>query len=64
MSEGEDRSASGTDSEFRVGKAEDENGAIGIFPSWGWLYGAVIVYTVLAIALLHVFTVTLDYGLQ
>ena len=59
----EDRSAGDAD-EVRVEDPEDERGAIGIFPSWGWLYGAVIVYTVLAIALLHVFTVTLDYGLQ
>jgi hypothetical protein len=41
---------------------DDDNGAIGIFPSWPWLYAAIIVYTVIAIVLLHVFTVTLDFG--
>ena len=46
------------------GDPEDENGAIGIFPSWSWVYGAVIIYTIIAIVLLHVFTVTLDFGLR
>ena len=41
---------------------EDEGGKIGIFPSWGWLYGAVLVYSTLLIILLHIFTVTLDFG--
>ena len=59
----EDRSVGGAD-EVLPKEPEDENGAIGVFPSWGWVYGTVIVYTVLAIVLLHVFTVTLDYGLQ
>ncbi len=63
MSEMEDGSVGGAD-EVLAKEPEDENGAIGIFPSWGWVYGTVIVYTVLAIALLHVFTVTLDHGLQ
>ena len=44
--------------------AEEDGGAIGIFPSWGWVYGTIIVYTILAIALLHVFSVTFDYGIQ
>ena len=55
---------SGVGSEGRASEPEDENGAIGIFPSWGWLYVSIIVYTVLAIALLHVFTVTLDFSLS
>ena len=42
----------------------DDNGAIGIFPSWPWLYAAIIVYTMIAIVLLHVFTVTLDFGIR
>ncbi len=46
------------------GDSDDDNGAIGIFPSWSWLYGAIIVYTIVAIVLLHVFTVTLDFGLR
>ena len=57
---------SGSGSEGRAGEPEDEDegGRIGPFPSWGWVYGSVIVYTILAIALLHVFTVTFDFGLQ
>ena len=44
---------------------EDEDaGAIGIFPSWGWVYGSVIVYVLIAIVLLHVVTITLNYGLE
>ena len=53
-----------TDSQVHAEGSEEDSGAIGIFPSWGWVYGSVIVYTVLAIVLLHIFTVTLDYGLQ
>jgi hypothetical protein len=41
---------------------EDEGERIGIFPSWGWLYGAVLVYSTALIILLHIFTVTLDFG--
>ncbi len=58
----EDRSVGDAD-EVLAKEPEDENGAIGIFPSWGWVYGTVIVYTVLAIVLLHVFTITFDYSL-
>ena len=54
----------GANSEGRPEEPEDEGGAIGPFPSWGWIYGTVVVYTILAIALLHIFTVTFDYGLQ
>ena len=59
----EGRSVSDAESEGPVGEPEDENGAIGPFPSWGWVYGSVVVYTILAIVLLHVFTVTFDYSL-
>ena len=44
--------------------SEDENGPIGIFPNWSWLYAAVVIYTVVAIVLLHFFTVTLDFGIR
>ena len=44
--------------------ADEDEGAIGIFPSWGWVYGTIILYTILAIALLHIFTVSLDHGIQ
>lgn len=41
---------------------ETESGRIGIFPSWRWLYGAVVVYTAVLIGLLYAFTVFLDLG--
>ncbi len=41
---------------------DDEGGPIGIFPSWGWLYGAVLIYSTALIVLLHIFTVTFDFG--
>jgi hypothetical protein len=43
-------------------ESEDEGGPIGIFPSWGWLYATVLVYSTLLIILLHILTVTLDFG--
>ncbi len=43
---------------------DDEGGRIGIFPSWGWLYGTVLVYSTVMIILLHIFTVALDFGTQ
>jgi len=52
------------DGSEQVNGAEEDDGAIGIFPSWGWVYGSIIVYVILAIALLHIFTVTLDHGIQ
>jgi len=41
---------------------EEDEGAIGVFPSWRWLYASVIVYTFLLVVVLYVFTVTLDAG--
>ena len=43
-------------------KREAETERIGIFPSWGWLYGAVVVYTGALIVVLYILTVTLDLG--
>ena len=40
----------------------DEGEAPGWFPSWGWLYATVIVYTAALTLLLWVFSVTLDHG--
>ncbi len=41
---------------------EDEGGPIGIFPSWGWVYGTVIAWAAFLVLLLYVFTITFDYG--
>ena len=41
---------------------DDEGEPIGIFPTWGWVYGTVIGWTALLVVLLYVFTVTFDYG--
>jgi hypothetical protein len=43
---------------------EDEEGRIGIFPSWIWLYVAVIAYTIVLILLLYLFTLSFDQGIQ
>lgn len=43
-------------------RPEEAEGRIGIFPSWGWLYGTVIAWTVVVILLLYAFTITFDYG--
>ena len=41
---------------------EDDDGRIGIFPSWNALYATVVVYTLAVIVLLYAFTVLLDYS--
>lgn len=41
---------------------DDEAGPIGIFPSWGWVYGTVIAWAAFVVLLLYAFTVTLDFG--
>lgn len=53
-----------TDAEgnLRAGEEAGRTGRIGIFPSWGWLYGAVILYTVALIVLLQIFTTAVDFG--
>lgn len=40
----------------------DEEGPIGIFPNWRWVYWTVVVYGVLVIALLTVLSTILDFG--
>ncbi len=50
------------DEHLRASEDEDENGRIGIFPSWRWLYGAVLLYSTALIVLLHIFTTTVDFG--
>ena len=41
---------------------DGDRGPIGIFPSWGWLYTAVVVYTAALIGLLWMFTRLFDFG--
>ncbi len=48
--------------EERVEQPEDDDGPIGIFPSWNALYAIVTVYTLAMIVLLYAFTVLLDYS--
>lgn len=43
---------------------DDDDGRIGIFPSWNALYVTVILYTAGLIAILRVFTVMLDTSTQ
>jgi hypothetical protein len=40
----------------------DDEGPIGIFPDWGWVYGTVIVYGVVVIGILTVLTRILSFG--
>lgn len=41
---------------------DDEGEPIGIFPTWGWVYGTVVAWAAFLVVLLYVLTVTLDYG--
>jgi hypothetical protein len=41
---------------------DDEEGPVGIFPSWRWLYATVLLYTVALVIGLHAFTVALDHS--
>ena len=42
----------------------DEEGRIGPFPSWGWLYGTVLIYGVSVIGVLIVLTRVLSFGIS
>ena len=42
-----------------VGDPEDQ-GPVGLFPSWKWVYGTVLVYGVLVIIVLWILTRLLD----
>jgi hypothetical protein len=52
----------GKDDEGRDDEGQDDEGRVGIFPSWSWMYGAVIVYGVLTIGVLTLLTRILDFG--
>lgn len=41
---------------------DEEEGAVGIFPSWRWLYGVVLIYGVLMVLALWLLTRLLDPG--
>jgi hypothetical protein len=43
---------------------EDEEGPIGVFPSWRWVYGAVLVYGTLVIVALWILSRVMDPGGQ
>lgn len=43
----------------RVERSEDDGG-IGVFPSWGWLYATVVIYGVVTIVILRLLTVTMN----
>ncbi len=45
-------------------KDEDQDGRIGIFPTWNVLYLAVIIYTIILILLLYFLTIALDYSVS
>ena len=41
---------------------KDEEGPIGIFPTWRWVYGTVVVYGVVVIVVLTILTRFLGFG--
>ena len=41
---------------------QDDEGRIGPFPNWGWVYGAVIAYGVLTIVALTVLSRIFSFG--
>ncbi|MDH5589266.1 MAG: hypothetical protein OEZ65_03150 [Gemmatimonadota bacterium] len=46
-----------------LGPPDEDEGRIGIFASWNWLYASVVIYTIIMLVVLYVFTVTLDHGI-
>ncbi|MFH1764035.1 MAG: hypothetical protein ABIF09_07580 [Gemmatimonadota bacterium] len=42
--------------------SQDEEGRIGFFPSWVWVYRAVVIYGILTIAALALLTRILNFG--
>lgn len=46
---------------LRPEELPEDEGSIGIFPSWGWVYGTVLVWFVVVVVILWVLTVTLDF---
>jgi len=42
--------------------SKDDEGRIGIFPSWGWVYGTVLAYGVVVILVLTVLSRVLSHG--
>lgn len=40
----------------------NQNGPVGLFPSWKWVYGVVILYGLLVILVLLVLTRVLSFG--
>ncbi len=55
------RAASRSDPGSAAGP-DDEDGRVGIFPSWRSLYVAVILYTAALVAILYLLTRLLDYS--
>ncbi len=41
---------------------KDDEGRVGIFPSWKWVYWTVVIYGVLTIGALILLTRILDFG--
>jgi hypothetical protein len=42
--------------------SRDDGGRVGPFPSWGWVYGTVLVYGVVVILVLIVLSRVLSHG--
>ena len=41
---------------------KEDDGPIGIFPSWGWMYGVVLIYGVIVIGVLTLLSRILSFG--